>query len=194
MINREKIFLRLVNEEDAAYFIDRETSQFYKAYAGPRKYDALISVGVVMLFGSAIIAFHDAIDSFYIPRASTASNVLLLAALPVLAIVFHFRAKKKQKERFAEQRLQPIGLEDEEKKTFLEKTKNDSILLLMVVAILLPAACVLAFIFLRTSESRLFVLTGGALFAFAAFMNWISFLFLRLKIINKRLKQYGISN
>jgi len=182
----DKIQLIEVSTENRMYYVDPKTGQFYTTYV---KLSARVIAFVLSFaFTFSITVFYVEIDNFYIPRSSTISNALLLAAWAAAAMIFHFWIKKRDRKKLAAQEPQPVSLEGKRKKQLLRRTKFNSIFVLVLIVVLLPAACISGYFFMRTSESRLFFITGLALLAFAALLHWTKYIFRRICIVHRLLK------
>ncbi|MCL2367369.1 MAG: hypothetical protein FWC72_00080 [Oscillospiraceae bacterium] len=187
----DKIHLMEVNYENRVYYVDPKTGEFYTTYVKANTRALFVGVGIAIALGFVMTAFFEEIDSFYIPRSSTTSNALLLAAVVVAATIFHFWIKKRSKKKLAalKQTLQPVSLKDTRKREILEKTESLGIFCLIIMAVLLPTACILGYFFMRTSESRLFVLAGSFLIIFAGSVHWIKYMLAKISIARELLKQ-----
>jgi len=187
-----KIYLYLNVEERKQYYIDREVDQFYVARLAPlRGKDwSWYFVGFMIVAGSSIATMHTRIDNFYIPRATVVSNSLLLAILLVAAGMFCFWAKKRARSWFDTKNYQPILLEDERKKYLLEKAKGNAVFTLGFTMIAFCCTIICIVFFMRTSESRLYVLTSIPLFLFAGVVHRAKVQLIERKYIVQHLAQY----
>ena len=182
-------------KEHSVYAIGQETGQFYVASLEKgKKVNAVpYAVGLVLI----VMALRSRINAFYIPRATVASNTLLLSALIVVAIAFYFWVKRyirRKGKKIDENEYQAVSLTDEKKKYLLKKslTGEGSARVTVIVLILLTVGSIVWF--LMTSDVLIYMFTG-LFFLICAFVFHIFMLIpeddkARIAFIKEHLAQY----
>jgi len=189
----DKIFLANDQNDKRSCFMDKDTDQFYVVlnYVPKSRNIGPFAVGFFAIFGSTFTALGDTIDSFYVPRASVVSNLLLLAMAIGIAIFFRFWLGKKAKqgrETQIRKEFLPVFLEDKKKKELLKKSLGAGYMTLGLIVASLVSAIILVSLFLQTSRS---VFYTWALFSMVLFIFLAQFrtdTSSRMKFVRQRLK------
>ena len=155
------------------YYMDTDTDQFYLAKfmeTNKENRKTYIAIAITILFGGTITALHQAIDRFYVPRATTLSNVLLLIALFIGVSFFTFRFIKASKKKHEPTDYRPVSLSDKQKKSLLKNALQTNERAEPILAVLLLVGLGTSIGFIFTSMSILYGFTSLAIFLVVLFI------------------------
>lgn len=185
----EKIFL-YGTKESKYYFSDLTFEQFYISDKSQSKSSANYMPWIMVLIMPGIMAFHGRIDQFYVSRATIASNVLLLGVLIVLVMIISLIPKRYMKKRFSTFHLEPLLLEEKEKKEALSETVRSGRFVRGLTLTMVAIAGISGLIFLITSRAVPYTMTWMFLFIFAFLAPLMKDVKVRIKLAEERLAQY----